>query len=1562
MVKGGNVLNLLAENATILILIGLFVLAAILLGLVFWAAAKRPTGEENVAAKTRSISVSSLRHSFRRAVELFELNISKRSERYNFTWSLILNEGSVSHELPLQSSGLPTALSGDATVKASAHGVSWSFFEAGVAIQLQSPLLGSEEEGGDSVGKVWEELLGLCVAYRPDRPFDSIVISIPAVLLANSDPLARAELTERAKILSRRLAYAQNQLALQFPIYVVISQCEELTGFAKFSSRLPERLRSTMFGWSSPFDLNTPFQERWVDLAIAEMTGVCSEVCAELSCLEVPGEDSSDYFLVPSEIEGLKLGLTSFLTELMRVSSFHESFLLRGIYLTGDSSPDAQLLNSDLIHSDDSVANASPSGIDQSKVNYESSPGPSVSIAVEDRALRPAFLREIFENKIFLEAGLVEGSIRRKFRPSLSLAARWSAAGFATAWMLAIAAFSVNLNHNVASIAGALADINRYRSNPTAPGAGEVVDYFTQRELALRTLKLAEQIDLTLADYGQRLWAVVVPGSWPIWEPLHKRVEQRLKVEITDNLIGNMRRTAIARVANLTGIPVDPSTGSLIQGTDCSLPRGWSETTDTAGSKAVNIEDLPEFLSTLKFLAEIEQIESAIMAFNRLVAGSAPPSEEDVELAVKAFFGVDTVDRADTIALLFRRQKDHTTIPLESLKTPIGCSFAGANNALMTRLFEQNPLLAAEIRVGDALKHVMEVSGRGVDWITQKQAWEEVLRALKDEESFLGLGKGEWLASDDFQLGVAYSEMFNRAGALGLIEKSKLAEIKRNNTEQFLEFSLSWQTAIANHTATANSSAPGLTWSDKAKRWTLSSDRVLLIESLTALFGTLSDPSAGKFPDLQVGEFLSWERAKLERAIGVQDRYKKLQLDVLSKVPSAYSEKLERLAALAIARETTDLVLQAMNVHAAWEHPQPLSDSDRARYGRIRTFLADLGVKPEADAFATLIRTDAINRIRRLDDEFSRYEIFIPRDRDFATWQGNKAPMLAAFGVTDSGALSSYVIQQISLVDSTVKEIEPLIQVATAMQVAGTPPTPLFTRWASIVSEYGRYKSKSPLSSLGTLEQYVLTSSSELDWTNCHQSLAGKVGARKPGDFFAERLFVLQNGVAGRCRELRPLLVTDAQRKLRALDESFNRLDLFAPRDREFQNWNGSKGPIFDAYGVGDSVAMASYFSQQVSLIENSVREAEPLLRQMELVLAENGSGKASAPADSSGIAKLSQRWGTITSELGLYRTKSPLSVLAAMEQFLVTSGTDLDGSNCIERTAVRPMLKSGADVFSERLFALRSAVATRCRILKKTEAQENWKRFSEYFNLNLAGRPPFGPADKKPAEVEDIGAAIKLFERANGSLSDKTNTDLVQAAGPSLRRFSESMDRAKKFLAPLVSSEDSAASGYDVAIEFRANPAAELEGNKIIDWSFTLGNQTISFRDGPKVLRWEPGIPTMVRFRVARDGPVAPKSDPSQALMEVEEKTVSFRFLDSWSLLSLIAQQRDAGISTRGDSRTAVLKFEFPLVSPMLPIQNLKDSQARVFLRLTVTPAGKRSTLAWPGDLPTVAPQWGVQ
>ncbi len=60
--------------------------------------------------------------------------------------------------------------------------------------------------------------------------------------------------------------------------------------------------------------------------------------------------------------------------------------------------------------------------------------------------------------------------------------------------------------------------------------------------------------------------------------------------------------------------------------------------------------------------------------------------------------------------------------------------------------------------------------------------------------------------------------------------------------------------------------------------------------------------------------------------------------------------------------------------------------------------------------------------------------------------------------------------------------------------------------------------------------------------------------------------------------------------------------------------------------------------------------------------------------------------------------------------------------------------------------------------------------------------------------------------------------------------------------MAPLYPVEEGAVAGYDMAVEFRTNQSAEIEGNKVIDWTLEVGSQSLKLRDAPRPLRWEPG------------------------------------------------------------------------------------------------------------------------
>jgi type VI secretion system protein ImpL len=178
--------------------------------------------------------------------------------------------------------------------------------------------------------------------------------------------------------------------------------------------------------------------------------------------------------------------------------------------------------------------------------------------------------------------------------------------------------------------------------------------------------------------------------------------------------------------------------------------------------------------------------------------------------------------------------------------------------------------------------------------------------------------------------------------------------------------------------------------------------------------------------------------------------------------------------------------------------------------------------------------------------------------------------------------------------------------------------------------------------------------------------------------------------------------------------------------------------------------------------------------------------------------------------------------------------------------------------------------------------------------------------------------------------------------------------------MAPLIPADDSTAAGYDLAIEFRANAQGEAEGNKIIDWSIDIGGQQLGWRDTPRPLRWTPGQPITLTLRLAKDGPAVPRRNERLPALHVEERTVTLRYDDPWALLNLLLQHRDASGGTGArDVRSQLLRIEFPLtLLSEVPGTQAIETQARVYLRMTVSQAGKRSPLVWPGTLPVRAPE----
>ncbi|WP_102299468.1 type VI secretion system protein, partial [Janthinobacterium sp. AD80] len=1114
-------LNFLSDNLVIAVLLVVTLLVLVLLAVVI-SAALRSGGQganANGGSKLRLLGSESLRRSFRSAIELIEANLAERAERYNLSWTLLLNE-SGNRAVSLAQSGLPSALSTDSSLTAAAQGITWNFFDKGVVVQLQSEYLGSPDPDSAASSGIWDDFLGLCRAYRPLRPFDGIVLAMPCTALLASDPQGQLELVARAKAIHRRLWLAQNRLALRFPIHLVVTECEVLPGFSTFGTALPEPMRRSILGWASPYELVAPFRLQWVDAAMDQIVGAVADSCAELCALEQANADSRAYFLLPSEVERLRAGLKVFCEELMRPSAYHEPFLLRGIYLTGDCSDAAALLAA--------TASLAPQpALANEKEHTQlalASAGAQDEAALAAQDGMPVFLRDIFERKIFAEVGLVQASSQRMRRPAVNRLAYWSALLLPVLWALGLVVSSFQLHRLAGEMVVYLEALNgdaRASLQSGRAAAGWVAAGAAGTGNGQRSQQRAVDALLNIEQLGEAHFSsVFMPGSWAIFDDLHDRVQQRLEQGFADNAFEALRRSAFAQLGRLTGVPHDPATGSLIAGAQCTLPARWHELAGVPAPNALNLEDLPHYQAMLQYLARMDELDRVISAMLRLKGpSSVPASGDDLALVVRVLLGTELNGTPARTAALFRAVAQSVpSLAIEPMQEAARCSLHLASGAMYRRLFDDNGLLRAEQAVAASTGALLEGGPRGGDLDGQLRLWQTLRTALDAQQGQLMAGKGAWMHQSSMNLGAGHEAMLERIGANSLLGRAAQDDSRQLATQGFGRFIMAWDTTLAAPNP-LDAGGAGLVWSGagSAASWAFTPERKVLHEAVAAMLAPsyMRAETPVRLPEVPSGATIHWDKGQLERAASLAEARKAFLAGPYTRLPGRLQQPAGTLVDQALAGSVHAALAQALSFSAA-ELPSAASDGEYAAVLRLRTRLEELGARQAVAELDTALARDAMSRLRRMDEVFTAAEVFLPRDRAFQGWKGDKGALIEAFAAGDSAGLNAYLAQQQEFIEILGKQVEGVLT-----QLSGPAAgQPLVARWQAILADLRRYRLKSPGSSLLAVEQFILNGSADIDLGNCADKLGARMAQRRGSDVFAERLHGLQSGLLARCREL----------------------------------------------------------------------------------------------------------------------------------------------------------------------------------------------------------------------------------------------------------------------------------------------------------------------------------------------------------------------------------------------------------------------------------------------------------
>lgn len=181
--------------------------------------------------------------------------------------------------------------------------------------------------------RLWSHLIDWLGRNRSRRPLNGVVLVVDMIALLNQKPSDRRAQTI---LLRARLTELGRQLGTRPPIYVVLSKCDQLDGFATFFARLPRAVREDIFGFTFTLDSVRNF-DAWLDELSRQYGAMVARLNEQVfDALSEPFtlEQREGLFSLTRELDGLLPILLRYLSDVLGSDRNGTPALPRGVYFS----------------------------------------------------------------------------------------------------------------------------------------------------------------------------------------------------------------------------------------------------------------------------------------------------------------------------------------------------------------------------------------------------------------------------------------------------------------------------------------------------------------------------------------------------------------------------------------------------------------------------------------------------------------------------------------------------------------------------------------------------------------------------------------------------------------------------------------------------------------------------------------------------------------------------------------------------------------------------------------------------------------------------------------------------------------------------------------------------------------------------------------------------------------------------------------------------------------------------------------------------------------------------
>ncbi len=277
-----------------------------------------------------------LREQFEDAVAALKQKRRSGHSLYDLPWYVFIGAPGSGKTTALVNSGLNFPLE-QRTGKGALRGVGgtrncdWWFTDEAIFLDTAGRYTTQDSDAAsDSVG--WVEFLALLKKYRKRRPVNGVILTVSAQDLMVQGLREREAYVTAAR---RRLDELNRELGIQLPVYLMVTKCDLVAGFAEYFDDLTQEGRAQVWGVTFPYEqtraggagdaLPTEFE--------ALMARLNERVFARLDEERDPRRRAR-IFGFPQQMAALRDTLGQFVSEVFGSTRFDQQMLLRGVYFT----------------------------------------------------------------------------------------------------------------------------------------------------------------------------------------------------------------------------------------------------------------------------------------------------------------------------------------------------------------------------------------------------------------------------------------------------------------------------------------------------------------------------------------------------------------------------------------------------------------------------------------------------------------------------------------------------------------------------------------------------------------------------------------------------------------------------------------------------------------------------------------------------------------------------------------------------------------------------------------------------------------------------------------------------------------------------------------------------------------------------------------------------------------------------------------------------------------------------------------------------------------------------